>query len=468
MLYLRPCGLHVAIENPSRWSITNQITRFTKRQPRALFTKTYVVNAPPAGYHTSPRQKSRNSNRDGPVELFAYSTTASQTMREVPKVALLVETSRGFGRAFLLGIARYSRLHGPWSFHITPGDYKQVVPKMKQWGGTGIIARIADQRVAQAVIAADLPTIAIGLTDEQLQPENPLSKFSEISSDPREVSRLAAEHLLEKQFTRFAYVGSDDRGWSRRRETAFKNYLEQHGFSPYIYPTPKRPQDRIWEREQSLMARWISKLPTPIGLFACDDDRGREVLEVCGLVGVHVPEDVAVIGVDNDEVFCELSDPPLSSISLNAETAGYRAAALLDDMMHGRVRKRQRILVEALGVVTRRSTDVVAVEDEDIATALQFIRREQGRGISVDDVVETVAVSRRNLEKRFRETIGRSILDEIQLVRLDRAKRLLVETSYPISKVAEIAGFGSAGYFIQFFQKQVGKTPRKYRVDLST
>jgi LacI family transcriptional regulator len=223
----------------------------------------------------------------------------------------------------------------------------------------------------------------------------------------------------------------------------------------------------VWEREQEFLADWIGKLPTPIGLFACDDDRGREVLEACNLAGLHVPEDVAVIGVDNDEVFCELSNPPLTSVALNAEAAGYRAAALLDDLMHGRVRKPQRIVVETLGVVTRRSTDVVAVEDEDVVAALQFIHREQGKGISVDDVVQHAAVSRRNLETRFRETMGRTILEEIQLVRLERAKRLLVETTYPVSKVAELAGFGSAGYFIQFFQKRLGKTPRRYRIDLA-
>jgi LacI family transcriptional regulator len=389
-------------------------------------------------------------------------------MREVPKVALLVETSRGFGREFLLGIARYSRLHGPWSFHITPGDYKQVVPKMKQWGGTGIIARIADQRIAQAVISANVPTIVLGLTDEQLQPDNPLSKFSEISSDPDVVSQLAAEHLLERRFARYAYVGSDDRGWSGRREKAYREYLKKHGFDPYIYPTPKRIQDRNWEREQGLLARWISTLPMPIGLFACDDDRGREVLEACKLASLNVPEDVAVVGVDNDEVFCELSNPPLSSVALNAETAGYRAAALLDGMMQGRVKRRQKIVVEALGVVTRRSTEIVAVEDDDVASALQFIRRQQGCDISVDRVADEVALSRRSLEKRFRDTIGRTVLEEIQLTRLERAKRLLLETTYPISKVAEIAGFGSAGYFIQFFQKHVGKTPRKYRVELTT
>jgi LacI family transcriptional regulator len=389
-------------------------------------------------------------------------------MRDVPKIALLVETSRGFGREFLLGMARYSRLHGPWSFHITPGDYKQVVPKMKQWGGTGIIARIADQRIAEAVVNAKVPTIAIGLTDEQMRPGSPLSKFSEISSDPVEVSRLAAEHLIERRLTRFAYVGAGDRGWSSRREKTFRAYLSKRGFEPYVYIQPKLRRDRVWEREQAFLARWMSQLPTPIGVFACDDDRGREVLEACKLAGLHVPEDVAVVGVDNDEVFCELSDPPLSSIALNAETAGYRAAALLDDMMHGRERKPQRIVVEAIGVVTRRSTDIVAVDDGDIANALQFIRRQQGCNISVDRVADEVAMSRRSLEKRFRQAIGRTILEEIQLTRLERAKRLLLETSHPISKVAEIAGFGSAGYFIQFFQKQVGKTPRKYRVELST
>jgi LacI family transcriptional regulator len=279
---------------------------------------------------------------------------------------------------------------------------------------------------------------------------------------------LAAQHLLDRQLTRFAYVGSEDRAWSLRREMAYYEFLSSRGFMPHIYRQPNRPRDREWEREQEFLAQWISELPMPIGLFACDDDRGREVLEACSLAGLHVPEDVAVVGVDNDEVFCELSDPPLSSVALNAEAAGYRAAALLDEMMHGRVRKPQRMVVEALNVVTRRSTEIVAVKDPDIATALQFIHREQGKGISVDDVVQEVAVSRRNLERRFRDAIGRTILEEIQLVRLERAKRLLVETTYPVSKIAQLAGFGSAGYFIQFFQKHIGKTPRKYRIDLVT
>ena len=202
--------------------------------------------------------------------------------------------------------------------------------------------------MAQAVINANLPTIAIGLTDEQMEPGNPLSRFSEISSDPAEVARLAAEHLIERRLKRFAYIGSDDRGWSRRRENKFRDYLASGGFQPYVYSSPKLRRDRDWEREQSLLARWMDRLPTPIGVFACDDDRGREVLEACKLAGLNVPEDVAVVGVDNDEVFCELADPPLSSIALNAETAGYRAAALLDSMMQGRERSAAKLLSRRL------------------------------------------------------------------------------------------------------------------------
>ena len=388
-------------------------------------------------------------------------------MREIPKVALLVETARGFGRDLLQGIARYSRLHGPWSFHITPGDYKQVVPKIKQWGGTGIIARIPDKHVAQAILNAGVPTIALGLTDEQLSPGNPLSKISEISSDARAVSKMAADHLLERQFIHFAYVGSEDRGWSRRREQAFYNYLAKRGFDTHIYRQPKRPQERMWEREQAYLAKWIAELPTPIGLLACDDDRGREVLEACTLAGLNVPEDVAVVGVDNDDVFCDLADPPLSSVALNVESAGYRAAQLLDGMMSGKIRKPRRIVVEAVAVVNRRSTDIVAIDDQDLTAALQFIRRANGRDLSVGSVVEQVSVSRRMLEKRFRQTVGRSILEDIHLVRLEQAKRLLLETPYPVSKIARLAGFGTTGYFIQFFLKRMGKTPRRYRIELA-
>ncbi len=389
-------------------------------------------------------------------------------MSEVPKVALLVETSRGIGRELLRGIARYSSLYGPWCFHISPGDFKQAVPKIKQWGGTGIIARIPDESSAKAILRAGVATIALGLKDEQLLANNPLSKLSEISSNAMDVAQLAVEHLMECGLDNFAYVGSEDRGWAKRREIAYYNILAAQGYQPHIYREPARLSDRIWEREQMYLANWISTLPSPIGIFACDDDRGREVLEACVLAQRRVPDDIAVVGVDNDEVFCELSDPSLSSVSLNAFGAGFRAAELLDGLMKKKIRKPRRILIEATGVVCRRSTDTVAIDDPQVVTAIQFIRRTNGKTISVDHVVREAALSRRALEKRFRECLGRTVHEEIQLARLKSAKRLLIETEYPISKCAKIAGFKTTGYFIQFFVKWVGKTPRRYRYEMAS
>lgn len=388
-------------------------------------------------------------------------------MRDVPKVALLVETSRGIGRELLRGIARYSSLNGPWCFHISPGDFKQAVPKIKQWGGTGIIARIPDEKSANAILKAGVPTIALGLSDEQLLANNPLSQLSEISSNPHDVALLAAEHLLECSLESFAFVGSGDRGWSKRRELAYCDILATRGYVPHVYRQPARKADCVWEREQAHMAKWIAGLPPRTGIFACDDDRGREVLEACVLAERRVPDDIAVVGVDNDHVFCELSDPSLSSVALNAYGAGFRAAELLDGLMNKRLRKPQRILIEATGVVSRRSTDTVAVDDKHLVSAIQFIRRTNGRTISVDQVVREAALSRRALEKRFREMLGRTVHEEIQLARLKSAKRLLIETEYPISKCAKIAGFKTTGYFIQFFVKWVGKTPRRYRYEMA-
>jgi LacI family transcriptional regulator len=385
-------------------------------------------------------------------------------MYQQPKarVVLLIETARVFGRELLRGIARYSHEHGPWSFHISPGTFEQAIPKMKQWGATGIIARIPNEKVAEHVLRAGLPTIGIGMRYLQRDSEG----IPDIYPIEADLVKFAADHFLEKAFRHFAYVGSCDRGWSAQRETAYRDYLSSQGIEPSVYVSPAKPQDRLWEREQSILAKWMSGLPTPVGVLACDDDRGREVLEACAIAGLKVPDDVAVLGVDNDDVFCELSDPPLSSVSLNTRAAGYRAAELLDGLMSGQIKNPPHITVEALGVVPRRSSEIVAIEDDEISAALEIIHKNQGRDVSVESLVEELAVSRRSLEKRFRALLGRSILEEVQLAKLNYAKRLLQETPYSVARVAKQSGFGTTGYFIQFFQRRIGKTPGKYRADL--
>lgn len=381
----------------------------------------------------------------------------------IPKIALLVETARGYGRGLLRGIVRYARLHGPWSFYVTPGDFEQAVPRMQQWGGTGIIARIETPRIAKAILDTGLPTIALDLSTSQLAEGNPLAKMSEVASDSYQAAIMASEHLLERGFTQFGFVGIPERVWSERREAGFRDRIVEAGFEPLVYPYPRKSRDRQWERELGRLAQWLKDLPKPIGVMACNDDRGREVLEACREARIHVPEQIAVIGVDNDQLLCDLADPPLSSVALNAEAGGYRVATLLDKMMHGRVRRKQTLVVEPLHVVVRRSTDIIALEDIDVASALRFIHENAARPIGVNDVVRHVQLSRRSLEIRFQNVVGRTVHAEIQRVRLERAKQLLTETDLPIPKIAEATGYGSASYLGQVFRQTLGTTPARFR-----
>ena len=384
-------------------------------------------------------------------------------MEPVPKVALLVETSREYGRGLLRGIVRYSRLHGPWSFYVTPGDFEQALPKMEQCGGTGIIARVETPKVADAILATGLPVVALDLSERQLSPESPLSGFCEVVSNSHQAARMAAEHLLDRCFRHYGFVGVSGRIWSRRRQESFCERLGEAGFEPHVYQFPKRKRDREWSREQATMAGWLRTLPKPIGLMACNDDRGREVLEACRAAAVRVPEEVAVVGVDNDSLLCDLADPPLSSVTLNVEDGGFEAAALLDRLMRGEIEPREQIVVEPLYVVTRRSTDAIALDDREVAGALRLIRESVNRPIQVDEIVAATGLSRRTLELRFQRALGRSIHAEIQRVRLERAKRLLLQTDLPIPNIAQVSGFATASYFAQTFRQELDTTPARYR-----
>lgn len=334
---------------------------------------------------------------------------------------------------------------------------------MKQWGGDGIIARVETPAIARGICAAKLPTIVLDMSQNVPLKVPGLSKLSEVVSDSREAARLAAEQLIDRGFQHFAYVGEAERMWSKNREEGFRDRLQLGGFEPLVYTPPSDKRLCLWEREHDILARWLASLPKPVGVMACNDDRGRQVLDACRAAGIKVPFEMAVIGVDNDELLCELATPPLSSVALNAEAGGYRAAALLDQMMCGGSREPQRLTVEPIGVVERRSTQATAVYDPDIAAAIQFIHDHATRNIGIDDVVDHVQMSRRALEIRFSDIVGRTPHQELQRVRMEKAKKLLMETDLPVPRVAAAAGFSSSVYLAQVFQKQIGQSPSQYR-----
>ncbi len=406
----------------------------------------------------------------------------------MPKVALLMFPYAGYDRGLLLGIARYTQFHGPWVCYLSGdhpglplpeiegfgggllpvgrvagGSRAQALPDLRRLGATGFIGRIQTPAVAKAVLAARLPAIAMDLTEAQLAAESPLARLSEIVPDSVRAGRLAAEHFLERGFRHFAFYGHPGRIWSRRREEGFCKRLEEAGFSPSRYqPGGRKPATR-GAGEQPRLTAWLQSLAKPVGVMASNDSLGRRIIEACAMGGVLVPDEVSVVGVDEDRLLCELSSPSLSSVALDSENAGYRAAELLDRMMAGETLPRQTILVDPLWVVARRSTEVIAVEDREVAAGLRFIRDSARRPIGVADVVRHSAVSRRALEIRFQRSLGRSIRGEIQRVRLARTRQLLVETDLPAWKVAEAAGFASLSYASKVFHREVGVTLGRYR-----
>ena len=229
------------------------------------------------------------------------------------------------------------------------------------------------------------------------------------------------------------------------------------------YRWPRRKRDREWPQSQQHLVIWLAGLPRPIGVFASNDQRGRHVLDAARLAGLRVPEDLAVIGVDNDEMLCEVPTPSLSSVALNLERIGFEGAQLLDRLMAGQSVPAEPILVEPHGVIARGSTDVLAIDDQLVVDAVRYIRSNVHRPIQVGDVLQQVAVSRKTLEVRFQQALGSTPHAEIQRVRLDRVKQLLVQTDWPLKKIAAQCGFTYAENLHGVFQKQLQMTPKQYR-----
>jgi len=381
-----------------------------------------------------------------------------------PRVALLIESSRAYGRGLLRGIAQYVREHGPWSIFLQERSLSGVCPDwLGHWKGHGIIARVETRTMARVIARLKVPAV-------DLRYLLPGLGMPSIRTDDRAVARLALEHLSERGFRHYAFCGFNGADYSDIRRAGFMQRLAQAGFHGDVFDDPQEPhQTGTREHEEygleheDRVACWLKQLPKPVGVMACNDIRGQQVLNACRSIGVAVPDEVAVIGVDNDTVLCELSDPPLSSVRPHTEQIGYAAAALLDQMMAGGKPPTEPIFVEPAGVVTRQSTEVLAIEDPDIAAAARFIREHACEGIDVTDVLRTVPLSRSTLERRFGRALGHSPKEAILRVRLGRAKRLLAETKLPLATVAEKIGLDHAEYLSVIFKKKTGLTPGQFR-----
>jgi LacI family transcriptional regulator len=380
------------------------------------------------------------------------------------RVALLVESSRAYGRGVLSGIAGFVREHEYWSVFFQDLNLCDSTPGwLKTWKGDGIISRLENNDIVRVIRRLKVPVVYLRRV------EGPINA-PQILTNNADVSRLCFEHLKERGFRHFAFCGFNGADYSDERRDSFVSLVEQAGLRCHVYagmPHPAKADTARYEglgmQDGGVLVDWIRQLPKPVGLMACNDMRGQQVLDACREIDVALPDEIAVVGVDNDEVLCNLSNPPLSSVAPNAERIGYEAAALLSRMMAGARVSAKEIYIKPRGVILRRSTEVLAIEDKQTAAATRFIREHACEGIDVSDVLQAVPMSRSTLDRRFIENLGYSPKDEILRVRLNRAKQLLAETELPLALIAERVGLEHVEHFSRIFKNRVGTTPSAFR-----
>jgi len=387
-------------------------------------------------------------------------------MRRLIRVILVVDTAREYERGLLRGIAKYAQLHGPWTFLKKPAYYLQStkaglsIPQLRNFQADGIIT--CEGPLIQRILELNVPTIISPYKHSAFE-DVPV-----ILPDSESIGRLGAEHLLACGFKHFAFCGFADLPWSQIRGECFANTVRQAGYSCLFDHRPFTPKYRSGEKALHFLAQWLEDLPKPIGLMACNDDCSQQVVEACKMAQLRIPEEIAILGVNDDPMVCAFTNPPLSSIALDTDRAGYNAAELLDRIMSGQSSSGQVVTVRATRVVRRPSTDIMAIDDPLASQALHYIRTHVRELIQVRDVAEAVNTSRSALERRFRRVLNRSVFQEITHMRIDLMKQLLLETDVSVERIAYSLGYPSADHIARYFQQHAHMSPSQYRASHHT
>ena len=384
--------------------------------------------------------------------------TARQGIARCRRVGILLPSDYAFTRQVRVGIAHYAAAHGPWTFSTQDWQAFEPISILDRWDGDGIITLAPDENFVRDIRASGIAAVSVTAG----------TSFPTVTMDNAAVGRLAAEHLIKQGHRHFGYVGINS-VYSRQRQAAFARTIRQAGLQETVYePVPCERVPWKWQVLQRLLVPWLRSLPKPVGVMACSDYRGRHIIEAAHDCGAIVPDQVAVVGTANDEVICGFCDPPLSSVSIAGERIGYEAARLLDRLMKGGPAPAKPILIPPGGVVVRRSSDMLALADADVAAALRFIRAHGNKSLGVADVLAEVPISRRRLERRFRSVIGHTPWREIRLAQIAHVKKVLAETDMIISSVAAASAFSNARRLCTIFKAEVGMTPGAYRRQFRT
>lgn len=377
------------------------------------------------------------------------------------KVALIIEAIRGHEREVMQGIAEYARIRGRWIFYLNKMDpyyhfnstkIKSYITQLLDWGVNGVITRYPEEFAA--------------LKDKGI----PMFSLKQLGTsentfviDNKQIGVMGARYFIERCFKHYGFCGFEGMFWSDIRCQAFSETIAASQYSVSIYKPQRSRCPFSWELEQKTLAEWLISLPKPVAVMACNDDSAAHVLEAAKIAGLYVPEEIAVLGVGNDELICKFSDPPLSSIVLNSQQAGYEAAGILDQLMSGMKPSCSTVNVKPTQVASRRSTDFLAVEDKIIAESLAYIRRNSSSIIQVERIAEQVGLSLRVLQSRFRKNMGFTLREEIRRARLNHIVTLLLNSNLSIEDVAMMSGYSTTYNMIRFFKSETGTSPGQYR-----
>src|SRR4051812_11647039 len=392
---------------------------------------------------------------DPSVALLFYSMAAKRA-----KEIALAFPRGAHQEVFITGVLRYSMEHEcNWSYITSPESLAMSVLDLRGWQGDGIIAALNTPAEAACVRHLNAPVVNISGT----LPKTPVPR---VSLDNGLVGRLAAEHLIERGFETFAFFGLQDVSYSAVRQHAFDATLATRGLRSValLMPPTYRAKGLPWRDQQRKLVKWLGGLAKPVGLFAVTDYRARQVLDACRQIGLRVPQQVAVIGVDNEEVICVHVQPQLTSVVRDNQQEGYHAAAILDQLIRGRKLEASEEMIPPLGVVSRESTETVAFKDPRLCQAIEYLNTHIEDPIGVQELASHVGVSRRWMEYAFRDALKESPYQYIRNRRLKMAQHLL--ESEPASKIYQVAqrtGFTSAKQLSMSFCQEFGLSPREYQ-----
>jgi LacI family transcriptional regulator len=366
------------------------------------------------------------------------------------RIGIQLEFAGGYGRGVLRGIMEYANLRTNWKF-VMPPMYSLAKRELDDpRAADGVVVMVHAARSVERFRQAGVPIVNTART--MSAPELRRAALPTVIPDDSAVGRMAFDYFRERGFRSFGFCGHPTASWSRLRCGAFAAQCRRHGF----FFSDSTASDEV-------SPQWIRSLPRPCAVLAANDRYAWHAIDVCRENDISVPEEIAVLGVDNDVLLTKLVRPTLSSIDLGAERIGFEAAKMLEKLIAGKKAPQQVVELAPSGVITRHSTEVLSIDDEVVAEAARFIREHSSDLISVESVLTEVAMSRRNLERRFRRVMGRSLLDEIRRVHLDRAAKLLRETNLDIPRVAQQSGFASHVRFTTVFREKLGCTPTDYR-----